>query len=62
MKPVIIKVPSNKDTIVATRSVSDPTVVAHGRSIGVVLKKAAKAGVKDPAIMFVPQQNVRYVF
>jgi hypothetical protein len=62
MKPVIIKVPSSSDTIVATRSISDRTVVAHGRSLGAVLKRAAKAGVKDPAIMFVPRQNVRYVF
>ena len=53
---------SKNDTIVATRSVADPTVVAHGRNLRTVLKRAAKCGVKDPAIMFVPRQNIRYVF
>ena len=62
MKPVIVKVPSNNDTIVATRSVADPTVVAHGRNLRIVFQKAARAGVKAPAIMFVPRQNTRYVF
>jgi hypothetical protein len=62
MKSVIIKVPSKNDTIVATRSVADPTVVAHGRSIRAVLKRAVQAGVKDPVLVFVPRQNVRYVF
>lgn len=62
MKAVIVKVPSINDTIVATRSVSDTTVVAHGRNLRTVFKRAVKAGVKDPAIMFVPRQNIRYVF
>ena len=62
MKSIIIKVPSINDTIIATRSVSDRTVVAHGRNLRTVFKRAAMAGVKDPAIMFVPRQNTRYVF
>ena len=62
MRPVIIKVPNKNDTIIATKSVADPTVVAHGRSIRTVLKNAVRAGVKDPVLVFVPRQNVRYVF
>ena len=62
MKSVIIKVPNRNDTIVATRSVGDPTVVAHGQNIRTVLRNATKAGVKEPVLLFVPRPNVRYVF
>ena len=62
MKPIIIKVPSDNDTIVATRSVSDRTVVAHGRNLRAVLKRAATAGAKEPMLVFVPRQNTRYVY
>jgi hypothetical protein len=62
MSPVIIKVPSNDSTIVATKSVTDQTVVAHGRNIRTVMNKATKAGVKNPILSFVPRENARYVF
>ena len=62
MKPVIIRVPSARTRIVATRSVGDHVVVAHGRSLRAVMKKAAKAGAKEPALMFVPRANTRYIY
>lgn len=62
MKPIIIKIPNSSDRVVATRSVTDQTVVAHGRNLRSVLRKASEAGAKRPAIMFVPRENTRYVF
>ena len=62
MSPVIIKVPSKDATIVATKSGTDQTVVAHGRNLRAVMNKAAKAGAKNPVFAFVPRENARYVF
>ena len=62
MSPVIIKVPHKGATIVATRSVADRTVVAHGRNLQTVLRRATKAGAKAPVLLFVPRQHDRYVF
>lgn len=44
------------------RSVNDRHVVAHGRSLKAVLKKASKAGTESPALMFVPNLNGHYVY
>ena len=57
MKPVIIRVLDKKGGIVVLRSVGDHKVVACGRSLGAVLKKAARACVKNPAVMFVPRRK-----
>ena len=62
MKPVIIKVPRKSDRILALRSGSDHTVVAHGRSLRAVMETAAKSGATQPVYAFVPKENVRYIF
>lgn len=62
MKSIIIKVPSKNATIVATRSGTDQTVVAHGHNLRAVIRKAARSGAKNPVLAFVPCENVRYVF
>ncbi len=62
MSPVIIKVPDRNSTILATKSVADRTVVAHGRSMQTVLRKAVKSGAKEPVLMFIPREDTRYVF
>ena len=62
MSPVIIKVPSKDATIVAIKSGTDQTVVAHGRNLRAVVNRAAKAGAKHPLFAFVPRENTRYVF
>lgn len=40
----------------------DKTVVAFGRNAGTVIKKAQDRGVKIPAIVFVPKENVAYIY
>jgi hypothetical protein len=62
MKPVIIKVPRKGDKILALRSGSDHTVVAHGRNLRVVVENAGKSGAKQPVFAFIPKENVRYIF
>ena len=62
MSPVIIKVPSKTATIVATKSGTDQTVVAHGRNLRAVMNKAAKAGARHPVFAFVPRENARYIY
>jgi hypothetical protein len=44
------------------RSVRDRHVVAHGRTVKTVLRKAARAGASAPALMFVPRIDARYVY
>ena len=61
-EPIIIKVPSPHARIVAMRSVSDPTVIAHGRTREAVARKAKKAGYDNPIFMFVPKSNTNYIF
>jgi hypothetical protein len=48
--------------IVAMRSVRDRRIVAHGRTLKTVLQKAARAGASEPALMFVPRIDARYVY
>jgi hypothetical protein len=63
MATVTIQLPKGcSGGIVAMRSVSDRHVIAHGRSLKTVLKKASKAGTTSPALMFVPNLNGRYVY
>ncbi len=59
-KPVIIQVPAKNASIVAVDS--NRMVVSHGKSMKSVMDKAKKAGVKNPAIMFVPKQGQRYIY
>ena len=63
MPMVTIRLPKGcTDGIVAMRSVSDRHVVAHGRRLKTVIKKAARAGAPDPVLMFVPRLDARYVY
>ncbi|MFB3890687.1 MAG: DUF5678 domain-containing protein [Phycisphaerae bacterium] len=59
---IVIKVPSRRSRILAMRSPMDTEVVAHGNDLDKVLEKAAKAGVKDPIIMFVPRPGRRHTY
>lgn len=61
-KGLVIKVPTNRTRVLAMRPGKDMTVVAHGTSLSAVIARAKKAGVKDPAIFFVPRQNVRHIY
>ena len=62
MATVTIQLPKGcSGGIVAMRSVSDRHVIAHGRNLKTVLKKASKAGTTSPALMFVPNLSGRYV-
>ena len=61
-KDLIIKVPSTRTRVMVWRSRTDRTVVAHGRSLGAVLKRARKAGVKEPFVIFVPERGKRYIY
>mgnify|MGYP000941377047 CR=1 FL=1 len=60
VKPIIIKVPARNASVVAVDS--NKMVVSHGNSMKAVMDKAKKAGVKNPAIMFVPKQGQRYIY
>lgn len=63
MPTVTIRLPKGcTDGIVAMRSISDRRVVAHGRTVKTVIKKAARAGATAPALMFVPRIDTRYVY
>lgn len=37
-------------------------VVAFGRDAGTVIKKARARGVKTPAVIFVPKEDVAYIY
>jgi len=60
-EPKVIKVPSKTASVVAMKSVSDPTVVAHGRSLAAVLRRAKRAGAENPVISFVPRPGTQYI-
>jgi hypothetical protein len=62
MSAITINVPSKKSRLVAMRPDTSYTVVAHGNQWKKVVAAARKAGVKDPAIMWVPDPKKRYVF
>ena len=55
----VVKVPTNRTKVVAVRSISDSTVVAHGTKESSVAKKVS--GFR-PVIMHVPQQGKNYVY
>ncbi|MEI8141095.1 MAG: DUF5678 domain-containing protein [bacterium] len=63
MSTVTIKLPKGCSSgIIATQSVRDRRVVAHGRHLKSVLQRAVKAGSVEPVIMFVPHPDGRYVY
>ncbi len=55
----VVKVPTNRTTVVAVRSISDSTVVAHGTKASAVAKKVTGF---NPVIMHIPQQGKSYVY
>ena len=62
MSCITIKVPSKKSRLIAMRPDRSFTVVAHGNRWSKVVAAAKKAGVENPAIMWVPDPKKRYVF
>lgn len=63
MATVTIKLPKGCDGgIVAMRSVRNRSVIAHGHNLKTVIRKAAKAGATEPALMFIPRLGGRYVY
>ena len=62
MSSVVIDVPSRKSRLLAFRPDGRFKVVAHGNRLASVLAKARKAGVAEPAIMWIPDPRKRYVF
>lgn len=60
VKPIIIQVPARNASVIAVDS--NRLVVSHGKSMKAVMARAKKAGVKNPAIMFVPKQGQRYIY
>ncbi len=38
------------------------TVIAYGKNVGKVIEKARKKGVECPAIAFVPEEGVTYIY
>ena len=47
---------------VAFSSSEDKKVIASGRDAGAVIEKARKKGVDTPAIVFVPKEDVTYIY
>jgi hypothetical protein len=62
MSAITIKVRSTKSRLIAMRPDTSYAVVAHGNRWDRVVAAAKKAGVKNPAIMWVPDPKKRYVF
>jgi hypothetical protein len=60
-KEITIKVPSSNASVVAV-NMKNNAVVAHGNNMATVVKKAKKAGVANPAVMFVPKPGQRYIY
>ena len=61
-KAMIVKVPTNHEGVVVADG-SDPLIgVVCGNNATVALRKAAKAGVREPVLFFVPDPNKRYVY
>lgn len=58
-KAFIVQVPTNRTKVVAIRSISDSTVVAHGTKAEAVSKKVSGF---NPVIMHVPEQGKKYVY
>lgn len=63
-KRFVIKVPTNRTKVVAIRSLSDPTVVAHGTKAAAVYKKASQGQPESfrPILVHVPQKDTNYIF
>ncbi len=38
------------------------TVITYGKNVGTVIKRARKKGVECPAIVFVPEEGVTYIY
>jgi formylmethanofuran dehydrogenase subunit D len=47
---------------VAFSSSEGKKVIASGRDAGIVIEKARKKGVDTPAIVFVPKEDVTYIY
>ena len=60
-KEITIKIPSSKASVVAV-NMKNNLVVAHGKDMATVVKKARKAGLANPAVMFVPKPGQRYIY
>ena len=61
---MVIKIPTSRTKVVAIRSVSDPTVLAHGTKPSAVYRKATqgKDAPRRPVIVHVPQQGKTYTY
>jgi len=63
-KRLIIDVPTSRTKVVAIRSLSDPTVLAHGTKASTVMQKASKGRSESfqPVLVHVPQKDTTYIF
>jgi len=51
-----------KSRYVVLRSTRDSSLVAHGNDLGLVLKKADRAGVQEPFVVFPHDPAKRYIY
>ncbi len=63
-KALVINVPTSRTKVVAIRSFSDTSVVAHGRKSSTVCRKAVHGGAKGtrPIVLHVPQKDKTYIY
>ena len=63
-KRFVINVPTNRTKVVAIRSLSDPTVIAHGTKASSVYRKASQGQPESfqPVLVHVPQKDTPYIF
>jgi len=61
---MVIHVPTSRTKVVAIRSFSDPTVLAHGTKASAVYRKATQGrdASRPPVIVHIPQQGKTYTY
>lgn len=62
MNNVLVKSKKYNGRYVALKSFGDNTVVGSGKDPQTALKEAAKNGVKDPALVYVPEKKMAHIY
>ncbi len=61
-KPVLVTEKRYEGQYVAFDPSMGKKIIASGRDPGTVIRKARKMGVSVPAIVFVPKQDLAYIY
>lgn len=61
-RAMIVKVPTKREGVVVVERTEPTKGLVYGQTTESALRKAKKAGVREPMLFFVPDPNKRYVY